>query len=78
MCRTGFKNGGLREWPLTENGWLSERPLRGKTGDFGTKNNKDTYIFLKTRVFSIWPGRKSATKNCIFLKRGQERPRSKK
>ena len=20
MCHTGFKNGGLREWPLTENG----------------------------------------------------------
>ena len=26
MCRTGFKNGGLREWPLTENGGLSEWP----------------------------------------------------
>ena len=30
MCRTGFKNGGLRERPLTENGGVSERPLTGK------------------------------------------------
>ena len=47
MCRTGFKNGGLRERPLTENGGLSERPLTGKTGDFGDKNNKKkkTHIF---------------------------------
>ena len=22
MCRHGFENGGLREWPLTENGWF--------------------------------------------------------
>ena len=38
--------GGLRELPLTENGGLSERPLAGKTGDFGAKNNKETYIFF--------------------------------
>ena len=47
MCRTGFKNGGLRERPLTEmvcvcgGGVLSERPLIGKTGDFGANNNKE-------------------------------------
>ena len=46
MCRTGFKNGRLRERPLTENQGLSERPLTGKTGDFGVKNNKETYFFF--------------------------------
>ena len=53
MCRTGFKNGGLRKPPLTENGGLSERPLMRKLGDFGAKNNKGTYIVFKTRVFLI-------------------------
>ena len=78
MCRTESKYWGLREQPLTENVWgegvggggLSERPLTGKTGEFGAKNNKETYILFKTRVFSICPGRKSGTKNCIFLKKG--------
>ena len=49
ICRALFKNGGLKERPLTENkarvGVLSERPLTGKTGDLGVKNNKETYIF---------------------------------
>ena len=36
---------GARERPLAENVGLSERPLKGKTGDFGAKNNKETYIF---------------------------------
>ena len=67
MCRTGFKNGGLRERPLTENRGLSERPLTGKIRDFGDKNNKETHIFFKTRVFSICPGRKSRTKKCIYV-----------
>ena len=32
-CATeGLKIGGLREWPLTENGDLSELPTREKTG----------------------------------------------
>ena len=41
----------------------------GKTGDFGAKDNKETrnIYFFKTRVFSIWPGQKSSTKN-IFEK----------
>ena len=52
---------GARERPLAENVGLSERPLTGKTGDFGAKNNKETYIFKS---------RKSGTKNCTFLKRG--------
>ena len=34
MCHPEFENGGLREKPLTEN-----------EGDFGTKNNKEMYIF---------------------------------
>ena len=48
MCRPEFENWGLRERPFTENGvgegGLSERPLTEKRGDFGTKNNKETYI----------------------------------
>ena len=55
ICRALFKNGGLKERPLTENAGrgrvLSERPLTGKTGDLGVKNNKETYIFLKRRSF---------------------------
>ena len=36
LCQGGFKNrgGGLREWPLTENGDLSELPTREKNGIF--------------------------------------------
>ena len=45
MCRLVFKNGRLRERPLNENEGLSERPLTGKTGDFGAENNKETFIF---------------------------------
>ena len=44
MCRAGLKNGRLRGRPLTENEGLSERPLTGKTGDFGAKNSKETYL----------------------------------
>ena len=40
MCHPEFENGGLREKPLTEN-----------EGDFGTKNNKEMYIFLKGGSF---------------------------
>ena len=47
MCRTGFKNGGRRERPLTENGDLSERALTGKIGKFGAKNKKETHMLLK-------------------------------
>ena len=50
MCRTGFKRGVLREQPLTENGGLSERPLTGKTGDFGDKNLDPIYTGLVTTV----------------------------
>ena len=32
VCHAGFKNGGLREQPLTENGGLSELPHMGKKG----------------------------------------------
>ena len=51
MCRIGFKNVGLRERPLTVNGGLSERSLTEKTGDFGAKDNKETYMFLKRGSF---------------------------
>ena len=58
MCRTGFKNGALREWPLTENGgwgWggLSERPFTGKTGTFETNNSNETCIFLRRGSFQF-------------------------
>ena len=46
ICHTGFKNGGLRERPLTENGWLSERPFTGRTGDFGAKITKKRIFFF--------------------------------
>ena len=37
-------------------GWLSERPFTERTGDFGTKNNKEMYIFVKGS-FCSGPGR---------------------
>ena len=43
--------GGLGSGPSLKNEGLSERPLTGKTGDFGAKNNKETYIFLKRGCF---------------------------
>ena len=63
-------NGGFRERPLTENRGLSERPLTGKQGILELRITKKRIFFLKTRVFSIWPGRESGTKNCKSLKRG--------
>ena len=74
ICRALFKNrvGGLKSGPslkMRGGGVLSERPLTGKTGDLGVKNNIFIYVF-KTTVFSLSPGRKSRTMNCIFLKRG--------
>ena len=48
----------------------------GKTGDFGAKNNKETYIFLKRGSFQSGQVRKAQQR--IFLKRDLlERPRSK-
>ena len=47
MCYRGFKNCGLREWPLTEKwggGGFRSGPSLKKTGDFGTENNKEMYI----------------------------------
>ena len=44
-------------------------PSLKNEGDFGTKNNNETYIF-KRGVFWSSPGRKSGTNKCIFLKRG--------
>ena len=55
ICRALFKNGGLKERPLTENagrgGVLSERPLTGKTGDWELKITKKRIFFLKRRSF---------------------------
>ena len=43
-------------------------PSLKNEGDFGTKNNNETYIF-KRGIFWSSPGRKSGTNKCIFLKR---------
>ena len=71
ICRALFKNGGLKERSLTENagGCFQSGPSREKQGIWELKITKKR-IFFKTTVFSICPGRKSRTKNCIFLKRG--------
>ena len=65
MCRIGFKYGGLRERPLTENGGLSERPLTRKTGDFGAKHNK---LFLKRGSFRSAQVGKAEQRIVYFLK----------
>ena len=66
MCRPEFENGGLRERPLTENGGL--QPLTEQRGDFGTKNSKEMSV-LKGGGVVFWssPGRKSGTKNKIYM-----------
>ena len=64
-----MKMGGLGNGPARKmgGGYLSERPLTGKTGDFGAKNNKETFFFflneslldlLRPWVFWSGPGRK--------------------
>ena len=66
-----YKMEDLGSAPSLTMGAFRAAPHEEKTGDFGAKNNTDLKrIFFKTRVFSICPGRKSGTKNCIFLKRG--------
>ena len=58
MCRPKFENGGLRERPFTENGGggFQNGPSLKNKGDFGTKNNKETYIFKRGEgVFSTSP-----------------------
>ena len=54
-CLKMVGGGGLRSGPSLKmrggGGVLSERPLTGKTGDLGVKNNKETYMFLKRRSF---------------------------
>ena len=72
ICRALFKNGGLKERPLTENagrGVLSERPLTGKTGDLGVKNNKETYIFLNDGLFDL-PRSKKQNKELYIFEKG--------
>ena len=70
MCRTGFKNGGLREQPLTEmGGGLSERPLMGKTGDFGARNNKETVFFLNKGLFNL-PTSEKRNKELYMFEKG--------
>ena len=51
ICRIGLKNvggGGLDSGPSLKmgGGGLSERPLTGRTGDSGAKNNKETFFLF--------------------------------
>ena len=51
--------GGLGSGPSLkmEGGGLSERPLTGKTGDFGTKNNKETHLLKRVSFRSDQVGK---------------------
>ena len=46
LCHGGFKNRRLREWPLTENGDLSELTHMWKKGVLELKITKKPHIFL--------------------------------
>ena len=68
-----LKMGGLRSGPslkMRSGGVLSERPLTGKTGDLGVKNNKETYFFFfKRRSFrSAEVGK--AEQRMVYFKKG--------
>ena len=67
MCRTGYKNGRLRERPLAENGWLSERPLTGKQGILELKITKKR-IFLNEGLFDLLRSEKRNKELYIFEK----------
>ena len=60
--------GGLGSGPSLKMVGFQSGHSREKQGILEIKITKKL-IFFKTRVFSICPGRKSRTKNCIFLKR---------
>ena len=62
MCRPDFENGGLREQPLTENGGFQSGPSLKNEGDFGTKNNKETYILFLKGGLSEQPWSEKRTK----------------
>ena len=64
----GLKMGGLGSGPSLKIGGFQSSHSWEKR-DFGAKKKRNVYI-LKMRGFSIWPGRKSRTKNCIFFKKG--------
>ena len=76
--------GGLGGRPLTENEGLSERPLTGKTGDFGAKNSKETYLKKKNKKkkrgsFRSAQVGKAVQRIVYFLKGGLlERPGQKR
>ena len=69
MCRPEFENGGLRSGPSLKMGGFQSGPSLKNEGNFGTKNNRETYIF-KRGVFWSSPGRISGRHKCICLKRG--------
>ena len=58
-----------RVWKWGRGVGLGSGPTLKNEEYFGTKINKETYIFKKG-VFWSSPGRKSGTSKCIFLKRG--------
>ena len=65
-----LKMGGLRSGPslkIRGGGVLSERPLTGKTGDLGVKNNKETYVFfLNDGLFDL-PRSEKQNKELFFV-----------
>ena len=69
MCHPEFENGGLREWPLTENGVFQSGPSLKNEGDFETESNKEKYIFEKGSILEQ-PRSEKWNKQMYILKRG--------
>ena len=77
MCRTGFKNGGLRERPLTGNGGFQNGPSWDKQGSLELKITKEC-IFFKTRKMRRFRRNKKfrsaqvgkAERKIVYFKRG--------
>ena len=71
--------GGLGSGPSLEIGGFQSGPSLKNEGDFGTKNNKETYIFFKGGSFGAAQDGKVEQTNVYFWKVGlSERSRSKK
>ena len=49
-CAESLKIGGLREWPLTENGDLSELPTREKRGFY---EKDDLFELRRSKKWSL-------------------------
>ena len=62
------ENGGLGSDPSLKMEGFQSGPSLKNEGDFGTKNNKETFIFKRGSFWSS-PGRKSGINKSIFLKK---------